>query len=165
MDIEIIKKDIILLKQTDFNTLDDLNNSKLLEKYFDIPNGQMTCFDHIFAGRQDNGDVVGYHSEFLFPNRYTQNDLDINLHLDKTKPYNLILPCGKTTSCFPNDLNINELISIILSSYRQSWIEQPPKNLKTTCWNPITYSPELDANIQLKTGVRQKIYDAYPLVH
>lgn len=82
--------------------------------------------------------------------------------IDKSKPYRLYLPSGKITSCFPIDKDINSILEIILHAYKQAWIEQPPKREDTTGWNPIVYSPELCINIQLKTGVKQKIYDAYP---
>lgn len=163
MDINKLDRDIEIIKSIDFKTLDKLNHTSVLKQYFDVPEGAMTAFEHIFLGRHDNyGDTIGYHSERLYPNWYKQDVMEANQAIDKSKPYRLHLPSGKVTSCFPIDKKINKILEIILLAYKQAWIEQPTRNEATTGWNPVVYSPELCANIQLKTGIEQKIYDAYP---
>lgn len=162
LNINKLKGDIDLIKTDEFKTLDELNRTSILKEYFDVPEKTMTAFEHIFLGRHDNDSIVGYHSEILYPNRYGQDDVEANQKIDKTRPYNLYLPSGKVTSCFSITMNINDILKIILFAYKQAWIEQKPKIEATTGWNPVVYSPELCANIQLKTGTKQKIYDAYP---
>lgn len=164
MDITELDKDIVYLETTTFEDFNDLKEDLSIMKYFSTKFDSFTGIDHIFKGRINGTGIVGYHSEILFPNQYNQNELEENKTLDKTKPYILHLPNGKVTSCFPNNLNVNNLLILILKCYKQAWKEQPPLNSNTTGWTPITFCDQLGIKIKLVTGYEQAIFDAYPMI-
>lgn len=157
--------DIALISMICFRSFDELHDTTILTKYFMIPSDTMTAFEHIFIGNHNNSKSIGYHSEFFFPNCYGQDSLPDNDNLNKEKPYELVLPNGKNTSCFPITMNATNIITTILKAYKQAWISQPPKKLETTYWDPIIFSNELNTYLQLKTGKDQVIYNAYPLLN
>lgn len=69
--------------------------------------------EHIFKGVLQSSNIIGYHSEILFPNQYGQDAISSNLKLDKTKPYKLELPNRKFTSCFPITMTTADVIIAI----------------------------------------------------
>lgn len=164
MDITQIDKEIIEVETTVFETFKDLKENPIILKYFSTKFDSFTGIDHIFKGKINGTNILGYHSEILFPNQYNQNELEENKTLDKTKPYILHLPNGKVTSCFPNNLNVNNLLALILKCYKQAWETKPPKNLNTTEWKPSIFCDQLGVKIKLVTGYNQAIFDTYPMI-
>lgn len=148
-----LEQDIEFLKMMTFNSIEDLNNNTILQKYFDIKDNGQGVMEHIFKGFQiENGCFNGYHSECLYPNLYN-HIINTSLKIDKTKVYEMYLyDVSKKSSFFPITMSCEEIIIAILEEYKQKIKNKSEKNIIKN-----------HLKIEIFLTNEGKIYNAYPI--
>lgn len=158
-----LEQDINKLSYMSFKDLKELHQNEIIKKYFDVSKDTLTGIEHIFKGELQSSNIIGYHTEIILPNLYQQDMMDSNLALDKTKPYNLELPDGKLTSCFPITMSPTDVVIAVLKTYQQA-LKNPPMNEMCSNWKRSYCLPEYGFDIQVVMKEKQKIFDSYPII-
>lgn len=150
-----LQQDIEFLKMFTFNSIEEMNNNTILQKYFDIKDDGKGAMEHIFKGYNPQyGAFVGYHTEYLFPNLY---EATFEPNTNKNKPYIMNLSeYGKTyNTFFPISMSCTHIIVAILLAYKKYLQESNNKNI---------YVLEYHMYISLALTSDGKIFDAFPVV-
>lgn len=152
-----LQQDIEFIKMMTFNSIEEMNNNSIIQKYFDINNDGTGDIEHIFKGfKPEYSSFVGYHTEYLFPNLY---DATSKPNTDKNKPYIMSLKnYGKPyNTFFPISMSCSDIIVAILLAYKEYLKQSDTKN-KTV------YIIEYHMYINLALTKDGKIFDAFPIV-
>lgn len=114
---------------------------------------------HIFIGYTVENKFNGYHTEFMYPNKYNQDSFDKNNKLDKSKVYKLYLPDEeKYSTCFPNNMDAIDIILAIDEAY-----ENVAKKLANNEKTNTGYSETYKIKIKILKNKNGKVYNAFPL--
>ncbi len=147
-----LEQDIEFLKMMTFDSIDEMNNNSIIQKYFDVKFDGTGAIEHIFKGFYDSMHYLnGYHSECLYPNLY---GIDEHKNITKNKPYELKLNAKKLdpNTFFPLTMSSSDVLVAILLAYKR--IEN-----KVTS---VIYLNEYNFKIKICISYNGKIFNAYP---
>lgn len=147
-----LEQDIEFLKMMTFDSIDEMNNNAIIQKYFDVKTDGKGAIEHIFKGFIDSMNYLdGYHSECLYPNLYGIGE---HKNIIKNEPYKLRLNAKKLdpSTFFPITMSSSNVLVAILLAYKK--IEN-----KVTS---VIYLDEYNFKIKVCISYNGKIFNAYP---
>lgn len=148
-----IQQDIEFLKMLTFNSIDEMNNNSIIQKYFDVNDNETGAIEHIFKGYYDGMKYFnGYHSEAIYPNLYMSDTIVKN----KNVVYELHFPeLKRSNTFFPITMSCEDIIICILEEYAK-------QNLDIIVQNSLCSKYNLQLTVALNKD--KKIFTAYPII-